>query len=165
MYSICMSRTYSEFFSCVRRDVRLSDLLLIATVPMVLTVVLFLPVGIKEGLVLDHANPSFYALWTSAYVHLDYSHYFQNSLAYVILIGPIYLLFALGNERRAFISTFLAFLFVLPVAISLVNLLIMQQGAGYGFSGIGSAFFGLLPWLFSCICTINFQRISIRRAA
>ena len=134
-----------DFRSEVRENARVSDLVLILSVPIFLSLIFLLPESIQNSLILDYGNYSIVNLWSSAYVHRGFNHFSNNLAAYCVLIGPIYLLLVLADERKLFRYTFLSFLFILPFVIALSNIAALGSGTGAGFSGIGSAFFGLLP--------------------
>ncbi|WP_434523137.1 hypothetical protein [Halorubrum sp. AS12] len=136
---------FSDFRSEVREKTRVSDLTLISSVPIFLSLVFLLPESIQNALILDYGNYSIFNLWSSAFVHRGFNHFSNNLAAYCVLIGPIYLLLVLADERKLFRYTFLSFLFILPFVIALSNIAALGSGTGAGFSGIGSAFFGLLP--------------------
>ena len=134
-----------DFRSEVRENARVSDLVLILSVPIFLSLIFLLPESIQNSLILDYGNYSIVNLWSSAFVHRGFNHFSNNLAAYCVLIGPIYLLLVLADETKLFRYTFLAFLFILPFVIALSNIAALGSGTGAGFSGIGSAFFGLLP--------------------
>jgi hypothetical protein len=113
--------------------------------PILLSLVFLLPESVQNSLILDYGNYSLFNLLSSAYVHRGFNHFSNNLAAYCVLIGPIYLLFVLADERKLFRYTFLAFLLILPFVIALSNIAALGSGTGAGFSGISSAFFGLLP--------------------
>jgi len=136
---------FGDFRSEVREKTRVSDLALIFSVPILLSLIFLLPESVQNSLILDYGNYSIFNLWSSAYVHRGFNHFSNNLAAYCVLIGPIYLLFVLADERKLFRYTFLAFLVILPFVIALSNIAALGSGTGAGFSGIGSAFFGLLP--------------------
>ena len=136
---------FSDFRSEVREKARISDLALIFSVPILLSLVFLLPESVQNALILDYGNYSIFNLWSSAFVHRGFNHFSNNLAAYCVLIGPIYLLLVLADETKLFRYTFLAFLFILPFVIALSNIAALGSGTGAGFSGIGSAFFGLLP--------------------
>lgn len=136
---------FGDFRSEVREKTRASDLALIFSVPVLLSLIFLLPQSIQASLILDYGNYSIFNLWSSAYVHRGFDHFSNNLGAYCVLIGPIYLLFVLADERKLFRYTFLTLLLILPVVISLSNIAALGSGTGAGFSGIGSALFGLLP--------------------
>lgn len=133
------------FRADVTEQVRVSDIALMLTIPFVLTGVYLLPVSIQQSFVVNYRNPSILNLWTAAYVHDGFAHFSGNLAAYVLYILPTYLLFILADERRLFRYTFLSFLVVLPPVLALITITVVGQGIGTGFSGIGSAYIGLLP--------------------
>lgn len=135
----------ADFRHDVRSNARISDLLALASVPILLTLVFLLPAGTRNALILNHENYSILTLWSSAVVHRGFEHFVTNVVAYCVLIGPIYLLFALAGERTLFRYTFLSVLLLLPPVISLATVIAFGGGTSAGFSGIGAAFFGLLP--------------------
>ena len=136
---------FGDFRSDVREKSRASDLVLILSVPVLLSLIFLLPESIQNALILDYGNYSIFNLWSAAFVHRGFNHFSNNLAAYCVLIGPIYLLLVLADERKLFQYTFVSFLFLLPPVIALINIAVLGSGTGAGFSGIGSAFFGLLP--------------------
>jgi hypothetical protein len=136
---------FADFRTEVREKARIWDLALISSVPILLSLIFLLPESIQNAMILDYGNYSIFNLWTSSFVHRGFDHLSNNLIAYCLLIGPIYLLFLLGDEQKLFRYTFLVLLFVLPFLIALINIAALGSGTGAGFSGIGSALFGLLP--------------------
>lgn len=134
-----------DFRAAVRDGVRIADLALLVAVPAVLVAVALLPEAIRTGLVLDYGDPTLLTLWSSAYVHRSADHLLDNVVAYGVMIAPSYLLFVLAGERRLFRATLLGFLLVLPPVLGTVDVLVLREGTGAGFSGIASAVVGLLP--------------------
>ena len=134
-----------SFRTELTEKVRVSDIVLMLAIPIVLTAVHLLPTSIKQSFLLDYGNPSILNLWSSTYVHRGFTHFSNNLLAYCLMIAPTYLLFVLADERRLFRYTFISFLFILPPVIAVINIAVFGHGTGAGFSGIGSAFVGLLP--------------------
>lgn len=119
---------FDGFFRELREGVRVSDLILILSVPVVLSAVFLLPEGVQNGLILEYGDPSVFDLWGSTFVHMGWSHFANNLVSYCLLIVPIYLFSVLSGEKRLFRYVFLSFLFVLPFVISLANLLVFDKG-------------------------------------
>lgn len=142
------SRSTNSLLNDIVTEVRVPDLLLIMSVPLILSLVFILPKSIQNGLILEFGSPSIINLWSSAFLHRGLNHFIANTILYCILIVPIYSLFVLAQERTLFRFTFVSFLLVLPAVIALVNIAVINQGTGAGFSGIDSAFFGVLPLSF-----------------
>lgn len=134
-----------RFVREVREEVNITDILLMASIPLVLTLVFLLPDGVQTGLMLDYQNPTAITLFTAAYVHWGFTHFAANVTSYGFLVVPIYLLCLLAGERRLFWYVFLGFVLVFPFAIASVTLTATNPNTGAGFSGIVSAFFGFLP--------------------
>jgi hypothetical protein len=134
-----------DFRSEVWQKTQITDLVVISTVPIILVAVFLLPKSMQTAMFLDYGNYSLFNLWSSAFVHRGFNHLSNNLGAFCILIGPIYLLFALADELKLFRYTFISFLLVLPLVIAIINIGVLDSGTGAGFSGIGAAFFGLLP--------------------
>lgn len=124
---------------------RVSDIALILTVPLVLTAVHLLPASVQQSFILEYHDPSAFNLWSAAFVHRGFTHFSGNAVAYCLYIVPSYLLFVLAGERRMFRYTFLSFLAILPAVLATVNIVVLGEGTGAGFSGIASAFVGLTP--------------------
>lgn len=132
------------FRSDVLDQLRVADVALMLTVPIVLTAVHLLPASIQQSFILEYHNPSAFNLWSAAYVHRGLAHFSGNLAGYCLYIIPSYLLFALADERRFFRYTFLCFVVILPPVLAAVNIAVLGSGTGAGFSGIASAFVGLL---------------------
>lgn len=133
-----------SYWTDILERVRVTEIALILTVPSVITAVFLLPESIQQSLALDYGNPSLFNIWTATYVHRGFDHFSNNLVAYVLFIVPTYLLFLSADERKLFRYSFLSFLIVLPAVLALMNIAVIGQGTGAGFSGIGAAFIGLL---------------------
>lgn len=135
----------TEFLEEVINAIEGRDLALILAVPALLLVIFSTPRQLQNGLYLDYGSPSFLALWTAAYVHRGVHHFTNNLIAYGLVIPVIYLLLALARRQRMFRYALLSFLLVVPPLIGFANIVVIGQGTGAGFSGVGSALFGFLP--------------------
>lgn len=128
----------------------LVDLLLLSSVPVILTSVFLLPDGLQQGLALNREAPGLMTLFTAHYVHSGAPHFVKNLVVYVVTVVPAYFLCLSGGERRRFRVYFLFFVLALPFVLSPLDLLIFEaigldQGLSGGFSGIDAAFLGFLP--------------------
>ena len=132
------------FRTDVLDQLRVADVALLLTVPIVLTAVHLLPASVQQSFILEYHNPSAFNLWSAAYVHRGFAHFSGNLAGYCLYIIPSYLLFVLADERRFFRYSFLSFLVILPPVLGAVNIAVLGSGTGAGFSGIASAFVGLL---------------------
>lgn len=126
-------------------QIRVSDISLLLTVPLVLLAVYLLPMSMRQSLLLEFDNPSIIQLWSSSYVHDGYTHLITNVAMYGLCVLPSYLFLILANERQLFRYIFLLFLFIAPPVIALVLIIRLPGGTGAGFSGVAAAFVGLIP--------------------
>ncbi|AUV84155.1 hypothetical protein C2R22_21495 (plasmid) [Salinigranum rubrum] len=129
----------------ISENIRVSDISLLLTVPLVLLAVYLLPMSMQQSLLLEFDNPSIIQLWSSSYVHDGYIHLITNIALYGLCVFPSYLFLILANERQLFRYIFLVFLFIGPPVIALVLIIRLHGGTGAGFSGIAAAFVGLIP--------------------
>lgn len=127
------------------------DAVALLVVPIVLTgIYLFVPSSMQEMAVFrpDAVVPS--SLLFSAYLHLTEEHLIGNIYGYVLGAGYAYVLCFGAKERRWFWLTTLAVLLVLPIAVNLSWLAIVQWAypslaiPARGFSGVASGFGGFL---------------------
>jgi hypothetical protein len=117
---------------------------LLVAVPLVLLAVFTLPAGTRDAYVLQYADPTLSAMYVSHFVHLTPTHLAANLAGYAAVVPAAYLCCLLADRRRLFRVAFVAYLLVLPVALSALNLVYFQQAVAYGFSGVLLGFFGLL---------------------
>lgn len=123
----------------------------------ILSVVVFLmalhfllPDSIHQALIFDHARFRVYTLWTAGYIHAGNSHLFGNVIGYLLPTLYIYILCIAVDEQRWFRRTFLVFLTVLPVLVSLSSYAIFTirfsgiEPVSRGFSGVAAGFGGFL---------------------
>ena len=111
-------------------------------VPAVLTFVYILPFGIKDYLVLQPLNPTFLSIFFSNYTHIEFFHFFNNILAYLIII---FLIFNIETDKKLFYKTSLLIFILLPFISSLsIIYLTPTVSPTLGFSAISSAFLGYL---------------------
>ncbi|WP_267641410.1 hypothetical protein [Haloarchaeobius amylolyticus] len=123
-----------------------SDLLALMAVPAALWTAFALPAETRRDLALSHADPELAQTFLSHYVHLSAGHFLSN-LGLYLLVAPLsYLLCAVAGRHREFRVAFVTYLLVFPFVLSGLNVLLARPTVGLGFSGIGMAFVGLLPW-------------------
>lgn len=134
----------NDYWEEVLERIHLTDFALILAVPIIITVAYLLPAPIQQSLILEYGNPSLLNIWSASYVHRGFNHFSNNLVAYILYIVPTYLLFIIADRRKLFWYSFVSFLICLPPVIALLNIAVIGQGSGAGFSGIGAAFIGLL---------------------
>lgn len=134
-----------RFLAEVARLVRPVDVLALTAVPTVLASALLLPASVRRGLALSYVEPTLPSAVASHFVHLDVPHLAANLAVYAMVVPVTFLLCALAGRRREFYVAFATFLLGFPVLLSALNVALARPRLGYGFSGVNTAFFGLLP--------------------
>lgn len=141
-----MEERYGYSPRTVRRD-----LALISAVAGVLVVIhLAFPPAVRTQLAFDHETLDPVTVFTSVFVHLDATHLLGNLAGYLASAVVAYGLCLLARERRWFLVTFVGFLAVLPLVVSLTSYAILGllypviDPVTRGFSGVGAAFGGFV---------------------
>lgn len=137
----------------------IKDICLMLSVALFLFIVFLLPLSIKEQLMLVYATPLSLGLFFTSFVHVDVMHFLGNLSFYLIFIFTIYMLAVSGKVKRDFYAMFFAAILLLPLVLSVLDIVVMitlNLGGGrtYGFSGIDSFFLGVLPYF----AIANFKR-------
>lgn len=140
-------RSERGFLRDVSEQVRPSELLLLAVVPVVLVAVALLPESTRGALAFDTADPEVVAAFTAHYVHFNEVHLYGNLVIYAVVATLAYLLAILSGRRQVFVAGFLTLLVVFPFALSGMQLAFPRERAVLGFSGLNAALFGLLSLL------------------
>lgn len=125
---------------------------LVLAIPVFLTLLYYLlPEAIHNAFVFDHSRFSVYTLWTSAYIHRNFSHLTSNLLGYAIAILPLLLIYSRCEGLERFRNLLLVFLVGVPPLVSISDYLIFrfvlgvaEESATRGFSGVVAALYGLL---------------------
>jgi hypothetical protein len=138
------SALYPGFGTTLHARSSLVDAGFLAAVPLVLLAVFTLPTGTREEYVLRYADPTLSTMYASHFVHKTPTHLAANLAGYAAVAPTAYLCCLLADRRRLFRVAFVAYLLVLPFALSALNLLYFQRAVAYGFSGVLLGFFGLL---------------------
>lgn len=119
-------------------------------IPVLIGLHFFLPETVRSMLVFDHSRFSVYTLWSSAWIHIDNSHLFNNVAGYAVGMALVWFIFTTRNRQGPLQRIFLVVLSLYPVIISLTSFAILQYGlqatdaVTRGFSGINSAILGIL---------------------
>ncbi|QKG94320.1 hypothetical protein HPS36_15665 (plasmid) [Halorubrum salinarum] len=152
---------------------------------VLISVHLWLPSKLASELVFTYGNPSLVTAWTAATIHDSTGHLVSNLAWYGVVIGPAYALYTIWSHRRLFWLLYGSLLVVTPLATVAVDywLLYLQWGLvgpnsiAFGFSGVVSAFGGLLAvglagvvaewysWRMSTVTTLAFVLSGLTGAA
>jgi len=124
---------------------------LIIAVPILLAAIHYtLSGGVKHDLAFSHERFSVYTLFTAAYVHAGQLHLLGNIVGYLLATVYTYMLCAAVDERRWFWRTWVVFLGVLPILVSLTSYAVFStwfpsaSPSSRGFSGVVAGFSGFL---------------------
>lgn len=137
---------------------------------------LWLPDSLLSEFVFTYGEPSLMTAWTAAAVHDSTAHLVSNLAWYGIVIGPAYTLYTVWDRHRVFWLLYGSLLVVTPLTTVAVDYWLLYQRWGlvgpdsiaFGFSGVVSAFGGLLvvgligviavwySWRISIVTTVGF---------
>jgi hypothetical protein len=85
-----------------------------------------------------------WAAFVSNYLHASVGHLLNNVAVFWLLMLAIYPLVVVGDWKREFFATATVFLLAGPFVVSSVSLALEMDATAVGFSGVGSAFLGVL---------------------
>jgi hypothetical protein len=132
----------------------LIDILILLIIPVVIaTIHFFLSDAMYNQLLFTYGDASIITIWTTVVLHTSNAHLTSNLLGYVVAIGFVYSLYrAEIRDRQRFWITVATLLLVVPPITKFVDYVMLYQHAGLladeatsrGFSGIVSAFGGML---------------------
>ncbi|WP_302082411.1 rhomboid family intramembrane serine protease [Salinibaculum rarum] len=125
--------------------VRPGDLVLIAAVPAVLLAVFALPESTRQTLVFEYTAPTVWTAFAAPFVHFDSGHLAFNLVGYGLVVPVAYLLSAVNHRHWRFRIALVSLVVSCPVLLSYLNLAIVRDGSGVGFSGVLMALYGYLP--------------------
>lgn len=133
------------------REPPITDFAAILAIPILLTGIHFLiPDSIKHTFAFSHDQFTLYTPFTAAYIHAGRAHLFNNILAYLLTVFCAYRLCIAVNQRQWFWRTFVVFLLVLPILVSISSYIAFSvwfpnsSPVSRGFSGIAAGFTGFL---------------------
>lgn len=121
------------------------DFALLLSVPLALLGVWTLPTATKRSLALEAADPTLVTAYASHFVHLSTGHLLTNLVSYAVIASLVFALSAAAGRLTQFRSVFVAFLVVLPFALSFENAYVLRAPISLGFSGVLMGFYGYLP--------------------
>jgi len=138
-------------------QLRLFDVVLVPAFPLLIGLGYSLPLGTRESLVFNYANPTLFEGFVSAFIHFEFGHLITNVGLYVLVVPILYALTALSGRQQQFrVFVFTAFL-VFPPVLSYLNLAIARPSVTFGASGIIMIFVGYLPLALSEYLDTNFD--------
>lgn len=126
----------------------------------------WLPERLLSEFVFTYGEPSLMTAWTAAAVHDSTAHLVSNLAWYGIVIGPAYTLYATWGRRRLFWLLYGSLLVVTPLTTVAVDYwllylrwgLVGPESIAFGFSGVVSAFGGLLAVGLAGVVTERYSR-------
>lgn len=153
---------------------RVIDLLGLAMVPVVLTLIHFLvPASAKELLVFRFHDPAIPTAWTASLIHRNVAHLAGNLLGYTLASVTGHHLFVRLGQRRRFWITGGLICFVTPFVTTAIGYWflhlrwgVMAVGAtSRGFSGVVVAFGGMLLAILTLFLTAEYDKFRAGNAA
>lgn len=148
-FTTCRKREVAGLISSVTDNLYLSLLPLI--LPILLTIVMFLPADMQTALKFNIEEPSLWQYLTNVYVHENWSpHYLNNMSTFLALLIPQIIIVAEMKEKKRYNWLLLSsLLFIPPTTWLLESGTPIYNNALYGdgFSGIVFAMIGFAPIL------------------
>lgn len=144
-------------------------------IPIILVLVFFLPLKIKQHFILDLQNPTIFSAFASHFTHSKVPHLFNNLGVYLLAMSAI---FNKETRKTRFYRTSVVLFLLVPFVISLLMVRYLSGlPPSQGFSAIGSGFVGYVVYavysflgkrfvfnkrnLFSVLLIANFLSVSI----
>jgi hypothetical protein len=129
------------------------DLIVIFMIPVALFLLFLLPSNLKEMLVLHKDYSNVYDIFTTNFIHDEFSHLAFNVMAYAVVILLLYILLLILNEKKLFYKLLIVNLSIVPILISLIWIPVNKfiwTGAlrTLGFSGIISSISGMTVYAY-----------------
>jgi hypothetical protein len=129
------------------------DLIVIFMIPIVLFLLFLLPGNLKEMLVLHRDYSNVYDIFTTNFIHEEFSHLAFNVTAYIVVILLFYVLLLTLNKKELFYKLLIVNLSIVPILISLIWIPVNKfiwTGAlrTLGFSGIVSSISGMVVYAY-----------------
>jgi hypothetical protein len=147
---------HSQPKETIRSNLRARDVGVLVLVPAVLTLLFFIPVSLRESLAVDYTNPTALTAFMNAFVHLSLTHLSSNLIGYLLIVPIAYTLSAICDYRQRFYASFVTFVLLFPLALTVSQFPFVDAGIGLGFSGIVMAFYGYLPLAISDLVAERF---------
>lgn len=123
---------------------RLADIAVLASVPVVVVLISSLPAPTRTSLLFRYDTPTLLTAFAAHYTHFTPAHLLENVASYLLVAPLAYGLALAAGKRRQFAILLPVFLLAFPVLLSLLNLAIPRPGVGGGLSAINAAFVGYI---------------------
>lgn len=129
------------------------ELIVLLSIPTFLALLHF---GIPKSTRIEYhfyfQDPSLHSIWTSAYLHSSVDHLSGNIQSYLLIVAILYPTWYWWQKRRVMWEIIVVLLLVTPAVTTAFDYLVYHEWLSgtepesntVGFSGIGSAFAGLL---------------------
>lgn len=137
-------------FINVINGITLKEILIFLLFPIVITVLMLLPVTIRETLSLRNHNYLWWQVFTSAFIHKDWNHLLSNIQSYLAFGGILLVFSNKAWGKKDLLSLSILILISLPLISSIASLLIYRNYSIetiQGSSGLISAVLGFFPIL------------------
>lgn len=138
------------WFRTANRTTRRERIAVLFGPPLLLLFVSLLPQSVQESWTLYLASPTLESVYLSNFVHTDGLHLLRNVIAYLFLVSVLLPLAVFADWKRELYVTSLFFFIAVPFVVSYYSIWMLRGTSAetlVGFSGINSAFLGLLPVL------------------
>jgi membrane associated rhomboid family serine protease len=129
------------------------DLIVIFMIPIALFLLFLLPSNLKELLILHRDYSNIYDIFTTHFIHEEFSHLVDNIIIYMIVTFLLYALLLTLNRKELFYELLIVNLSIVPIVISLIWMPVNKfiwTGAlrTFGFSGIVSSISGMVVYAY-----------------
>lgn len=125
------------------------ELTTIFTIPIILFLVFYMPSNVKEMLILHRDYSNVYDVFTTHFVHEEFSHLVSNVITYITVALILYSLLLALHKKSLFYKLFFANCLLAPFLVSLIwipfnKFIWVGIERSFGFSGIVSSLIGTL---------------------
>lgn len=121
--------------------------LLVGIAALLALIHFFVPQWLQNQLVFEYENLNPFTMWTSAYVHLEYTDLQENMLGYLVGVFPSLLIYTYRDRRKQFWGAMLIFLVVFPLHISTSSYMFFGHVFGVTESIVSKGFAGIVGGL------------------
>jgi len=134
-------------------NVSILDIFLILLFPILLFLLMFIPENIHNILILNIHSPSWWQLFTNAFMHVSWSHFQGNVIGYFVFIIPTYLIMLRNNSVKKLFKLLFWVILITPIITSILEIIIYPRllpniASSQGASGIVGALMGTMLMFF-----------------